>query len=426
MRTAQLFLILFKLWGDVLKKIIFLHVPTSLGHFSPTIPLMEFLSQKHEVYCIADPKQIRSLKNSQIKTIEHRVLPKLEGVIKVEDFPKSIRNLLTSLDQRAWLSIKHFEYLREILKSIQADIVIYDEWMAICAYLLSRVGSTKTKWICSNTKMFLPKQYIDYKPDLYASYLGIDRRSNSSELRELLSLVKATLVNAYRSFAIPPGLLMYESTATDIHLNLIYSSEAIQPLASTYKNTSIFIGAPQHTWSYFDHGLINSKKNYQKTPLIYVSLGTVNNENLQFFKQIFETARSTRYNYIVSCGKKIDLSKMEPVPSNIHLRTFVDQKKVLVEASLFVTHGGMNSFTEALCSRTPMLFVPQEGDQHLVSEVGEGLGLGKTVDETKLSVEDLRWGIEYGGSQDFKDQVEHCRLSLKPLSLDQIEIEILR
>lgn len=117
---------------------------------------------------------------------------------------------------------------------------------------------------------------------------------------------------------------------------------------------------------------------------------------------------------------------MEPVPSNIHLRTFVDQKKVLVEASLFVTHGGMNSFTEALCSRTPMLFVPQEGDQHLVSEVGEGLGLGKTVDETKLSVEDLRWGIEYGGSQDFKDQVEHCRLSLKPLSLDQIEIEILR
>lgn len=52
-RTIQLFLILSKLWGDVLKKIIFLHVPTSLGHFIPTIPLMEFLSQKHEVYCIA-------------------------------------------------------------------------------------------------------------------------------------------------------------------------------------------------------------------------------------------------------------------------------------------------------------------------------------------------------------------------------------
>ncbi|MEZ4726485.1 MAG: glycosyltransferase [Caldilineaceae bacterium] len=61
------------------------------------------------------------------------------------------------------------------------------------------------------------------------------------------------------------------------------------------------------------------------------------------------------------------------------VRPSVPQLEILQRAALFITHGGMNSTSEALLYGVPVIVVPQHGDQFLVAsqvaEVGAGLML---------------------------------------------------
>jgi hypothetical protein len=51
---------------------------------------------------------------------------------------------------------------------------------------------------------------------------------------------------------------------------------------------------------------------------------------------------------IISVGKNFDSRKLKNIPSNIHIYKSVPQLEVLNMADVFVTHGGMNSVSEAL------------------------------------------------------------------------------
>lgn len=64
------------------------------------------------------------------------------------------------------------------------------------------------------------------------------------------------------------------------------------------------------------------------------------------------------------------------IPPGWTVRDFVDQPSALHAATAFVTHGGSNSFHEAVLAQTPMAVVPFFGDQHLVAEQAAALGVG--------------------------------------------------
>lgn len=114
-------------------------------------------------------------------------------------------------------------------------------------------------------------------------------------------------------------------------------------------------------------------------PLIYVSLGTIFNEAVDFYKACFAAFEEMPYQVIMSVGEKIEIDALGEIPANFIVRPFVPQVEILQRAALFITHGGMNSISEALLHHVPVLIVPQHGDQFLVAsrvtEVGAGLML---------------------------------------------------
>ena len=104
--------------------------------------------------------------------------------------------------------------------------------------------------------------------------------------------------------------------------------------------------------------------------LVYISLGTLWNNDLQLFKSILDAIKSFDYyqndfenknlkfenlNIIVSLGEKvynefkleIDAKKYH-VPSNILLVKTAPQIEILKRCSLFLTHNGMNSTSESI------------------------------------------------------------------------------
>ncbi len=83
------------------------------------------------------------------------------------------------------------------------------------------------------------------------------------------------------------------------------------------------------------------------------------------------------------------LRALGDIPSNFNVGTQVDQLSVLQNTDVFITHGGMNSASEALIFGVPMLVCPQQGDQfavaHRISELGAGCILQKE-DITSINI----------------------------------------
>jgi MGT family glycosyltransferase len=124
-------------------------------------------------------------------------------------------------------------------------------------------------------------------------------------------------------------------------------------------------------------------------PLLYISMGTIFNDLPHFYRACFEAFGGAQYRVLMTTGK-VDAASLGPAPENFELREFVPQLQVLSQASLFLTHGGMNSVSEALWHEVPLLVFPQHGDQHLVAARVAELGAGLVLRPPDIQPDTLR------------------------------------
>ena len=87
---------------------------------------------------------------------------------------------------------------------------------------------------------------------------------------------------------------------------------------------------------------------------------------------------------------------MKNIPSNIHIYDFVPQLEVLKMTDVFVTHGGMNSVSEALSLGTPMVVIPLVSDQPVNARCVEKPGVGKRLEYSMVNKDTLKetvWSV---------------------------------
>ena len=115
--------------------------------------------------------------------------------------------------------------------------------------------------------------------------------------------------------------------------------------------------------------------------LIYISMGTVNNDLLPFYRACIAAFADSPYQVILSTGEQIDRSALGTLPDNITALPHVDQIAVLQKADVFLSHCGMNSASESLYFGVPLVLFPQTNEQGgvaaRVAELGAGLKLEK-------------------------------------------------
>lgn len=174
-------------------------------------------------------------------------------------------------------------------------------------------------------------------------------------------------------------------------LNLVYTLSEYQPYREDFSDDLFkFIGP-----SIYERKTesIDFKKTNQ--PLIYISLGTVVKGATKFFQMCIDTFRDEDIDVIISVGKQFDLNKLKNVPSNIHVYPYVNQIEVLKMADVFVTHGGMNSVSEAFVSNTPMVVIPFASDQHVNARNIEKMNLGKHLLYENITSKKLKEAVMY-------------------------------
>ena len=158
----------------------------------------------------------------------------------------------------------------------------------------------------------------------------------------------------------------------DTH-TIVYTSPEFQPCSETFSNKYAFVGP----------SIRPAMESIEKTSvkLIYISMGTVNNNLMPVYQACISALANTDYQVIMSVGNLISLSAFGETPKNIMIRPHVDQIAVLQKADVFVSHCGMNSVNESLYYGVPLVMLPQTAEQRGVAErvyqLGAGLKLRK-------------------------------------------------
>jgi MGT family glycosyltransferase len=87
----------------------------------------------------------------------------------------------------------------------------------------------------------------------------------------------------------------------------------------------------------------------------------------------------------MSVGEFVDLTKLGNLPQNFTIARSVNQIEVLQQVDAFLTHCGMNSVSEALYYKVPLVLFPQTPEQggvaYRVNELGAGFYLPEASPE---------------------------------------------
>ena len=97
---------------------------------------------------------------------------------------------------------------------------------------------------------------------------------------------------------------------------------------------------------------------------------------------------------IMSIGSNVSEASLGPPPPNVSVQPYVAQLEVLQRASVFVTHGGMNSVSESLYYGVPLVVIPQMGEQETVGRRVEELGAGLYLAKADADGGTLRASVE--------------------------------
>ena len=154
---------------------------------------------------------------------------------------------------------------------------------------------------------------------------------------------------------------------------IVYTSPEFQPFSDTFSDKYEFVGPSIRS--------VKEPFEKKKEKLVYISMGTVNNDMVPFYRACIDAFKDGEYQVVISVGDIVDISVFEELPQNIEIYKNVDQIAVLEKADAFLTHCGMNSTSESMYFKVPVLMYPQTNEQKAVAARIQELGAGIRLEQ---------------------------------------------
>jgi MGT family glycosyltransferase len=356
-------------------KALFFGLPVH-GHVNPTLPLIRELARRGDeiVYFSTGEFEPRlTATGATYRPYRNTFLPELGTVAR-------------RLDELAWLLMRTTsELLGEELDDYRAarpDYVITDS----VAQWGHWVGEILGVPVITSVSTFAFNRHVIR----YGVAHGVRPRSAGQFLSKLRHIFRAARLmgRLRRTYGVRgPGLMPMSASP----LSLVYTSRDFQPRAETFDDRFCFVGPlfePRAGDPGFPWEALGRRR------LVYVSLGTLFNDALPFYRTCFEALKDVDAQIVLSVGSRISLDALGSPPPNMLVRTQVPQVALLERTAAFVTHGGMNSVSESLFNAVPMVVIPQMSEQEIVGRRVEEVGAGVFIAKHAVTPERLRASVD--------------------------------
>ncbi|HDR4604178.1 glycosyl transferase [Bacillus cereus] len=337
------------------------------GHVNPTLALIKELVKRGEevvYYCVEEYKGKIEKTGASFRPYENflekvDMLERMNGKINPSEL---LLHMVKSMDNIIKIVI-------EELKEEKYDYVIYDNNFAVGWIVAEALNLPK---ISSCTTFAVTKKLFNAL---------MNNHNEGDKMSPLYQEVTHILEKWQKVYVFSMNEKKNVMTCAG-NITIVYTSEFFQPDVEELDDSYIFVG-PSITSRKDVQEVVFKQKEEEK--LIYISMGTVFNQQMDFYYICFEAFKNFPATIILSVGKHIDINQMKNVPPNFKVYNYVPQLEVLKHANLFITHGGMNSSSESLYFGVPMIVIPVMGDQPIVAQRIEDLKAGIQLNLKKLT-----------------------------------------
>ena len=204
----------------------------------------------------------------------------------------------------------------------------------------------------------------------------IMKQSPKQALSLLLSMPKITKhIKRLQNKGYPINSFLDIIQNDDQTHTIVYTSPQFQPCSDTFSDKYAFVGPSIRP--------VSAAIQKTKDRLVYISMGTVNNDLLSLYQNCISALADTELQVIISVGHTVPIEAFGQLPENISIFPQIDQIAVLQKADVFLSHCGMNSVNESLFFGVPLIMLPQTAEQGGVAErvlqLGAGLKLTRTL-----------------------------------------------
>ena len=337
-----------------MSRIVFFCIPAH-GHTNPTLGVVrELISRGHQVYYYSYNMmrdKIQSTGAVFVSCDEYDQEQRLDA----KDGARIGKDLAFSTQILVDTTLALDDTVCEHMKELNPDCIIADSmavWGKIVALKLGiPFVSSTTTFAFNQHSARIMKQSLGQMFGMIFSMSKINK--NIKRLQDKGYPVKSVLD------------IIQNDNNTD---TIVYTSPEFQPCSETFSDKYVFVGPSIRP--------IENIFEKKSAKLIYISMGTVINNSVGFYKKCIEALADTEYQTIISVGNLINIEDLGDIPDNITISRFVDQIAVLSQADVFLTHCGMNSVNESLYYKVPLVMFPQTSEQDGVATRVEQLGAG--------------------------------------------------
>ncbi|CAK7038825.1 macrolide family glycosyltransferase [Tissierella sp.] len=344
-----------------MSKIVFFSIPAH-GHTNPTIAVVdELVKRGHEVWYYSFYEFQEKIENAGAKFIPcDNYLPEL-----TPDVEKKVgKDFASLIEMTADMTMSLDEKVCRELKEFQPHCIVSD---SICIWGKLFAIKLDIPYVCSTTTFAMNKHTARLMKqslkEIFRMLMGIPRINKKINLLQ----EKGYKVKNFIS-------IIQNDNNTD---TIVYTSKEFQPMAETFSDKYAFVGP-----SFQVPEIDQIEKKY---PLIYISLGTVLNQNRHFYQNCIQALADVDCQVIMSVGEKTDIFSFGKLPDNFKIYPKVEQLEVLQQTDLFITHCGMNSISESLYFGVPSILFPLHSEEVMVANRVAELNAGKRLKSSTAS-----------------------------------------
>ncbi len=353
-----------------MSKIVFFCIPAH-GHTNPTLGIVdELVKRGHEViyYSYTQFKEkIESMGAKFVACDDYDIEQKLTP----EDATRIGKDLAFSTEILVDTTLALDDMVCKQMKELQPDCIVADSMAVWGKAVALKLGipfiSSTTTFAFNQYSSRIMKKGIG---ELFAMIFSMPKINKSlKKLQDKGYPIKNIL-----------DIIQNDNNTNTI----VYTSPEFQPCAETFSDKYSFIGPSVRP--------VTEEIEKTHNKLIYISMGTVVNNSLDFYKECISAFADTDYQVIMPVGNLIDINELGNIPSNFTVKSFVDQIAVLNKADVFLSHCGMNSVNESLYYQVPLVTYPQTTEQAGVATRVEQLGAGIRL--KKANADSIRSAVD--------------------------------
>ncbi len=343
-----------------MSKIVFFCIPAH-GHTNPTLGVVrELVARGHEVWYYS-----YKLMQEKIESTGARFVAcddyDMEQKLNPKDAVRVGKDLAFSTQLLVDTTLALDDTVMEHMKKLRPDCIVADSMAVWGKAVALKLGipfvSSTTTFAFNQHSAKIMKQSIGQMFSMIFSMPKINK--NVKRLQDKGYPIKSVL-----------DIIQNDDNTHTV----VYTSPEFQPCSETFSDKYAFVGPSVR--------LATEQINKTKEKLIYISMGTVNNDMLKFYENCIEALKGTNYQVIMSVGNLVDMAEFGDLPEHISVYSHVDQIAVLNQADVFLIHCGMNSVNEGLYYEVPLVTKPQTSEQGGVANRVEQLGAGMRLEKS--------------------------------------------